>query len=141
MLTFEELSQMDTGHKRLPGDISTAFWENLYQLFKKRMEEENASKDSDMDDMLKAFEESPCGNMAGVQRDAAWQGFRAAWNYPNKHSDADHVTADVRKYGREVPLMMDMPEVYSTQNLVNDVKRDLEKITDIKEVELFSSKT
>ncbi len=30
-------------------------------------------------DCMKAFEESPCANMGGIQRDAALQGFKAAW--------------------------------------------------------------
>lgn len=39
-MTFEELARLHTPHSRLPDGITTDFWEELYQLFKKRMLEE-----------------------------------------------------------------------------------------------------
>ena len=53
---------------------------------------------------------------------------------PNKHSYAVQST-----HPAEAEIVITHND--STQNLVADVKRDLEKITDIKEVPLYRSKT
>lgn len=42
-MTFEDLAKLENPHKRFAGTITTPFWEELYQLFKIRMLEEQSS--------------------------------------------------------------------------------------------------
>lgn len=48
-LTFEELSCVSPQIKPLPSGVSTDFWENLYQLFKSRMIEEQLKDEAEND--------------------------------------------------------------------------------------------
>lgn len=47
-MNFDDLAKLESPHQRFSGNITTPFWEELYQLFKARMEEEQSNKQSDV---------------------------------------------------------------------------------------------